>query len=308
LRQAIGSGTLSDVRARLLLIASLGLLAACHGGPTPGKPGGPTGTIRFVANGTIREIDLATRKVADVRPGRDPASASTGEDVWVSDEKKICGTTAEDRCIMVAGTDGRGVISLKSCKGCELASISPDGNFLAYAGYCREKVCGASSHATFVRDRHGKLLHVFPSLGAPTWTPKNELVLAGDSLQGKVGLYLAVDHVHEVRVDTDLADPKELSVSPDGKRVAFKMSGGDGQAYVVPLAGGEPPKKLTDLKDRTIGWPTFSPDGKWIVFENKERSWQDGVLTIVSADGGGMTPLVDDARKPVAGGGRLQWR
>lgn len=282
------------------------LLVACDKTPAPGKPGGPEGVLRFVSGGQIRELDLATMKVAEIRAGKDPALASTGEDVFVLEDRKLCGKEPEDRCVMVAGTDGRAVATFKSCKGCELASLSPDGMHFAYSGYCREKLCKEASHATFLRDRKGRIEHVFPALGSPAWTPDGKLVLSGDALQGHAGLYLAADLVHDTRIDAGIPDPKEPSVSPDGKRIAYRVTGADAQIWVVGL-DGQNPKKITELGDHTAAWPTWSPDGKWILLQDKEKSWQDGSLALVSAEGGAVIPLRAD-QKPIPAGGRMQWR
>jgi len=294
---------------RASLVVGFLLLAACDKGkPAPGAPGGPAGVISFVEGGQLRELDLATSKVTAVRPGRDPMrSPATREDVFILEEKKLCGKEPDDRCVMVAGTDGKAVVAVRSCKGCELPSLSPDGTLFAYAGYCREKLCGNSSHASFLRDRKGRIVHVFPSLGSPTWSADGRLLLAGDSLQGRVGIFLAPDHLKEARLDANLADPKELAISPDGKTIAFKQSGADNQIYTVGF-DGQNPKKITELGEHTASWPAFSPDGKWLVIQDKERSWQDGTLALVPAAGGAVTPLLDDKKQPIKAGGRMQWR
>ena len=293
-------------RALLLLACCLGLFA-CKGGPSPGAPGGPSGVISFAESGKIFELDLATSRVTAVRPGRDPFRSSAREDVWITEDKKLCGKEPDDRCVMVAGTDGKPVVAVAACKGCEQPSLSPDRSLFAYAGYCREKVCGSASHASFIRDRHGKIVHVFPSYGTPAWAADGRLLLSGDSLQGKVGIFVAPDHLREARIDTNLADPKELAVSPDGKVIAFKQSGLDNQIWAIGF-DGQMPKKLTELGDHTASWPAFSPDGKWLVIQDKEKSWQDGTLAILPASGGPASPLLDEKKQPIKAGGRMQWR
>lgn len=291
----------------ILLPVLLLLFVACDKQPAPGKPGGPAGVISFVGGGKIREFDLASMKVSEVRAGKDPSRASTGEDVYVVDDRKLCGKEPEDRCVMIAGTSGAATVAFKACKGCELASLSPDGTLFAYSGYCREKLCKSAAHATFVRERNGRIAHIFPSLGSPAWTPDGRLVLSGDALQGHAGLYLAADLVHDARIDAGIPDPKEPAVSPDGKRIAYRITGADAQIYVVGF-DGQNPKKITELGDHTAGWPTWSPDGKWILLQDKEKSWQDGTLAIVSADGGAVVPLRDDQKKSITAGGRMHWR
>ena len=78
-----------------------------------------------------------------------------------------------------------------------------------------------------------------------------------------------------------------LDWAPDGKSIAFASQG---NIWVVPASGG-PPARLTDGRagagdPRTSAdrEPTWSPDGRWVLFESGRRG--NGDLSIVSADGG----------------------
>ncbi|MEK6649866.1 MAG: amidohydrolase, partial [Bacteroidota bacterium] len=86
--------------------------------------------------------------------------------------------------------------------------------------------------------------------------------------------------------DFDVKMLRWASVSPDRKSVLF---GALGKLYVRPLPDGHPRRLTTD--DRNLEfYPSFSPDGKWIVY----TTWNDdemGAVRKVSARGGAPTVL-----------------
>ena len=72
-----------------------------------------------------------------------------------------------------------------------------------------------------------------------------------------------------------------IQLSPDGKQVLFQALG---HLYVRDLEGGEP-RRLTTQDDHWEFWPSFSTDGKKIVYS----SWSDdelGSVRVVAAGGG----------------------
>lgn len=90
-----------------------------------------------------------------------------------------------------------------------------------------------------------------------------------------------------------------ISLSPDGKNLAF-TSIDDDQSYIysIPVEGGVP-KRLADIQARE---PVFSPDGKMIAFvENKLRGQFGGNLWVMPAAGGIPSLLAEagNASSPV---------
>jgi len=68
--------------------------------------------------------------------------------------------------------------------------------------------------------------------------------------------------------------------APDGQEMAFLISGsGSGGIFVIPSEGGEPRRVTAGTR------PRWSPDGKWLAFNNDRRIWR------VPAAGGDPEPL-----------------
>src|SRR5919204_6927125 len=92
---------------------------------------------------------------------------------------------------------------------------------------------------------------------------------------------------------TSVGDPR---LSPDGRRVAYVVTGVDGEAnryrsaiWVAPLDGSEKPRRLTS-GERSDGSPRWSPDGRWLAFvsnrDDDEEKKAHGELYVMPADGG----------------------
>ncbi|MCG8554529.1 MAG: amidohydrolase family protein [Proteobacteria bacterium] len=81
-----------------------------------------------------------------------------------------------------------------------------------------------------------------------------------------------------------------LSVSPDGKTIAFDLLG---DLYSVPMAGGEA-RSLT----QGLSWdmqPAFSPDGKWLAFTS-DRGGADNIWVMPAAGGKPLQVTKEDFR------------
>lgn len=87
----------------------------------------------------------------------------------------------------------------------------------------------------------------------------------------------------------DIKMPRWTSVSPDDSRVVFQTLG---HLYIRDLPAGEP-RRVTAQQEHFEFCPSFSRDGKWIVY----TTWDDddlGAVRIVWADGGEGRVLTDE--------------
>ena len=89
------------------------------------------------------------------------------------------------------------------------------------------------------------------------------------------------------------------SISPDGRILLLTATlGADGSSFFVPVAGGPP----VPVSSRTMS-PSFSPDGRWIVFHALEDVF---VSAVPKEAGGAGTP--GTWQISVGGGAQPLWR
>ena len=82
-----------------------------------------------------------------------------------------------------------------------------------------------------------------------------------------------------------------ISISPDGKWLAFDSNrSGNQDIYKMPVGGGELEKLTTSPSDDFL--PSWSPDGKEIVFYSFRTGNRD--IHLMTADGGSIRQLTDD--------------
>jgi len=90
-----------------------------------------------------------------------------------------------------------------------------------------------------------------------------------------------------------------ISLSPDGKNLAYtSVENNEQHIYTIQVTGGSP-KQLVDIQARE---PVFSPDGKWIAYvEDKNLGRNGGDLWIIPAVGGvpKLVAKADMASNPI---------
>jgi len=95
-----------------------------------------------------------------------------------------------------------------------------------------------------------------------------------------------------LKFDLNLAD--RLRASRDGKKIAGHIATANGTQVVVEDLAAGIVRKLTPL-ERDIGFPVISPDGKWIVAEERVKGKAE--LVLMPAAGGEIRTLL---REPQA--------
>lgn len=89
-------------------------------------------------------------------------------------------------------------------------------------------------------------------------------------------------------------------ISPDGRWIVFvachngQLMRPDGQLYIVPFAGGAARRMRANLSLMN-SWHSFSPNGHWMVFSSKGRSFFTQMyLTHIDADGSDSPAILID--------------
>jgi dipeptidyl aminopeptidase/acylaminoacyl peptidase len=122
-----------------------------------------------------------------------------------------------------------------------------------------------------------------PQLGAPVLSPDGaQFAIVRD---GQIAL-LPSEGGSPALLTTTQGGKSGLAWSPDARTMAFVSQG---SIWIVPAAGGAP-VRLTDSRpgpgdprNAADRQPSWSPDGRWILFESGRRGNTD--LFVVSADG-----------------------
>ena len=123
------------------------------------------------------------------------------------------------------------------------------------------------------------------------WSPDGRLVYGGQP------------GIISIRTD---GDEKRLLIryghspswSPDGRKLAYVQSGGDGSAIFVANADGTDRRRVTlnlkvyDLDPRIFG-VDWSPDSSWLVFAAEREDCGRSDIYLVKADGSDLTRITD---------------
>jgi TolB protein len=116
---------------------------------------------------------------------------------------------------------------------------------------------------------------------APAWAPDGRyVVLVGAVSEFGGGLYIEGVGSHtEIQLT-------RISEAPDGKTIAFtRLKRGKPSLYLI-RADGTGQRRLTTT---TAANPSWSPDGKWIAFDDRRR------IAVIGADGRGLRYLTNAA-------------
>ncbi len=113
-----------------------------------------------------------------------------------------------------------------------------------------------------------------PRPGGASWSPDGEQIVYGSNASGRINLWL---------MNADGSGSHQLTHSDDSQFSANWAKNGSGlvyqqdrggdeiyDLYFVPAAGGEP-QNLTNTNQTTETGPLFSPDGKWIALQTREK-------------------------------------
>ena len=212
---------------------------------------------------------------------------------------------AEDKSgIYTTMVDGDKPLRLTIDPGDAFPTWSPDGRQVAF----------------YRLSEHGTAIYTVPALGGTEhrlhtgtsgssangldWSPDGKVLAFSESYADKnrawiTLLSLADSAIRPLTSPSNQDCDSSPAFSPDGSKVVFIrgiVAGVVSDLFVVSATGGTP-KQLTFDKTWIFGSPTWSPDGREIVFSSARGG--QGALWRVSASGG--TP------RPVEGVGVIAW-
>lgn len=99
-----------------------------------------------------------------------------------------------------------------------------------------------------------------------SWTPDDKVVFRSWAKGTSDVWIIGRDGSNPKQLVVDTSNASDVSVSPDGRYIAFSSSrSGDWDIWMTDIDGGNP-KQLTGGGDGNRFQPSFSPDGKWVVY------------------------------------------
>ena len=104
-------------------------------------------------------------------------------------------------------------------------------------------------------------------------------------------------------------DKYGMSISPDGKSLAYIENDNSDRILIAPMDGSGAPRPLTIGATSQRG-ATFSPDGKWIAYEELSHGRPDVYVTSAEGSGGRRQVSVEGGEQPrwTRGGRELVYR
>jgi dipeptidyl aminopeptidase/acylaminoacyl peptidase len=129
----------------------------------------------------------------------------------------------------------------------------------------------------------------------PVWRPDSRALVFESTLEGVYSIYaINADGSSLRRLTVDNANNEQAHWSPDGKRIVFSSDRDGHLDLYVMNADGSGQTRLTTTASGGFYGSSFSPDGRWIVFQGRpdNRETCDRVY-IVASDGSGFRQLTD---------------
>src|SRR5262245_38955226 len=122
----------------------------------------------------------------------------------------------------------------------------------------------------------------------PAWSPDSRTLVFESTLDGKYSIYVIGTGGSGLRrLTVDTANNDQPRWSPDGRRIVFSSDrAGHGDLYVMN-ADGSNQTRLTTTPSGGYYQSSFSPDGRWILFQGraKTRETRDRVYLMASSGG-----------------------
>ena len=208
--------------------------------------------------------------------------------VWSPDGKSIAFLSSRDGnseiyVLALGGGEAREWTHIST--GVDIVKWSPDGKTLLFTSSvypdCKDDAC--NKERDDAKEKNKVKAHVATELLYRHWTHWNDgkrghlFVLGAPADGGTASVSgeprdLTPGANYDVPPD-QRGGPEDIAFSPDGAEICFtavtdKMEAisTNGDLFLVPVAGGAEPKRITGANPGFDGGPVYSPDGKYIAY------------------------------------------
>jgi len=208
--------------------------------------------------------------------------------VWSPDGKRIAFLSSRDGnseiyVLALSGGEAREWTHIST--GVDIVKWSPDGKTFLFTSAvypdCKDDACNKARDDEKAKSK--VKAHVATELLYRHWTHWNDgkrghlfVVAAPGNADSSAGAGEARDLTAGANYDVppdQRGGPEDIAFSPDGSEISFtavtdKMEAisTNGDLFLVPVAGGAEPKKITGANPGFDGGPVYSPDGKYIAY------------------------------------------
>jgi TolB protein len=162
-------------------------------------------------------------------------------------------------------------------------SLSPDGHWFVFESHILD-VEGNGVITKYRVDGTGsyqELTDASDDCRQPNWSPSGDVILYQRYSEGEWNIWvMSIDGSNKKQVTSGIGDKTDASFSPDGKWIVYSSNEGGldfANIYIIPSFGGTP-KRVTNYNKGYDGAPSWSTDGRTIVFESckGDPDWSAG--------------------------------
>jgi len=232
---------------------------------------------------------------------------------WSPDGSRLAFTTGGADAIQVVDDDGASLTTIVRCEEPECLSVreptwSPDGSQLAYV--VERHVGGEGEVDIWVVNADGTGAHPvtacrYPDCSgnfAPAWSPVDDriamwsMVRCGDRWGPSLRLLdLTTGGIRQVVRCGKWSTGSRIGWSPDGRTLVFELSTPDQTSNIFTESAEGGPRTQVTFCDRTdcrwADYPSWAPDGHWLLLAVKAASEETFAVARVRPDGTEFTRL-----------------